>query len=42
MSLEIKTATITPVRQTYAHIARRFGENRLHAIRKPLTTHRPR
>ncbi len=26
MSLEIKTATITPVRQTYAHIARRFGE----------------
>lgn len=26
MSLEIKTATIEPVRQTYAHIARRFGE----------------
>lgn len=26
MSLEIKTATIDPVRQTYAHIARRFGE----------------
>jgi hypothetical protein len=26
MTLEIKTATIAPVRHTYANIARRFGE----------------
>ena len=26
MSLEIKTATLEPVRQTFANIARRFGE----------------
>lgn len=26
MSLEIKTATIEPIRQTFAHVARRFGE----------------
>lgn len=26
MSLEIKTATVEPVRHTYAHIARRFGD----------------
>lgn len=26
MSLEIKTSTLEPVRQTYAHIARRFGD----------------
>lgn len=26
MSLEIKTATLEPVRHTYAHIARRFGD----------------
>lgn len=26
MSLEIKTASLEPVRHTFAHIARRFGD----------------
>lgn len=41
MTLEIKTATIAPVRHTYANIARRFGKSRPPAIRKPLMMRRP-